>query len=123
MWPFGGFHLEVNPARSFIEPGKNLLRFFRAEHLHRVFLVARNEKEYVPCRHVQTCEQLKHGINVLQIPARHDGVDVHRKLHFVATFDDLQGAPVPVSDPPVSIVQFGTRPVQPEPYPHQSNFL
>src|SRR5436305_6495789 len=50
--PFRSFHLEVNPARSLVELGENLLRFFRAEHFCTLFRTGRNEKEYVPCRHV-----------------------------------------------------------------------
>ena len=84
MLALGGLDFEMNHLGCGIELGEDLFMLIGIEHFTGLFLARRNEEKYIPQNNIQAREQFDHGSHVMEVPARDDGIDLHRELHFMA---------------------------------------
>ena len=62
---------------------------------HSRFIAVRwHEEHNVPQRYIKLGQKLDHGIEIPEVPPRHDSVHLHRQLHFVTSSDDVERPPV-----------------------------
>src|SRR5215472_3571740 len=116
---FRGFDLEVHSLRSVAELGENLLVLLGVEHLYGFLLAARNVEENIPQHHIEPRQTLDHRLDIVKVPARNDGVDLHGHLYFVASTNNFLRATVQARHLPTAVVEPGSRSMQPAGNSHQ----